>query len=61
MAPYFAGSAEERLADLHAAFADPEVAGIVCSRGGYGSNYLLEGLDLNWFARIRNHCWDTAT
>src|SRR4051812_17258355 len=40
-APYFAGSAEERLADLHAAFADPEVDGIVCSRGGYGSNYLL--------------------
>ena len=47
MAPYFAGSAEERLADLHAAFADPEVDGIVCSRGGYGSNYLLDGLDLD--------------
>src|SRR5450631_976420 len=44
--PYFAGSAEVRLADLHTAFADPEVAGILCSRGGYGSNYLLEGLDL---------------
>lgn len=47
MAPYFAGSSEERLADLHAAFADPEVAAIICSRGGYGSNYLLEGLDLD--------------
>ena len=47
MAPYFAGSAEQRLADLHSAFADPQVAGIVCSRGGYGSNYLLEGLDLD--------------
>jgi len=47
MMPYFAGSTEERLADLHSAFADPEVAGIVCSRGGYGSNYLLEGLDLD--------------
>jgi muramoyltetrapeptide carboxypeptidase len=46
LAPYFAGSAEDRLADLHWAFADPEVAGIICSRGGYGSNYLLEGLDL---------------
>ena len=46
MEPYFAGSSAERLADLHSAFADPEVAGIVCSRGGYGSNYLLEGLDL---------------
>src|SRR5450631_958882 len=44
--PYFAGSSAERLADLHAAFADPEVDGIICSRGGYGANYLLEGLDL---------------
>lgn len=45
--PYFSGSPEERLADLHAAFADPGVAAILCTRGGYGSNYLLEGLDLN--------------
>lgn len=45
--PYFAGSVAERLADLHAAFADEEVAGIICSRGGYGSNYLLSGLDLD--------------
>lgn len=44
---YFSGTAEERLEDLHAAFADSEVDGIVCSRGGYGSNYLLEGLDLD--------------
>ncbi len=44
--PYFAGSVAERLADLHAAFADEEVAAIICSRGGYGSNYLLSGLDL---------------
>jgi muramoyltetrapeptide carboxypeptidase len=27
-APYFSGTAEERLADLHAAFADPEVQAI---------------------------------
>jgi muramoyltetrapeptide carboxypeptidase len=47
MAPYFAGTSDERLTDLHAAFADPEVAAIICSRGGYGSNYLLEGLDLD--------------
>ncbi len=43
---YFSGTVEERLADFHAAFADPEVAAIICSRGGYGSNYLLEHLDL---------------
>jgi muramoyltetrapeptide carboxypeptidase len=45
--PYFAGSVDERLADLHAAFADPAVAAIICTRGGYGSNYLLERLDLD--------------
>ena len=43
---YFSGTMEERLADLHAAFADPQVRAIICTRGGYGSNYLLEGLDL---------------
>jgi muramoyltetrapeptide carboxypeptidase len=45
--PYFAGTVDERLADLHAAFADPEIAAIICTRGGYGSNYLLERLDLD--------------
>ncbi|HEY0758925.1 MAG TPA: LD-carboxypeptidase [Acidisarcina sp.] len=45
-APYFSGTMEERLSDLHAAFADAEVRGIICNRGGYGSNYLLEHLDL---------------
>jgi muramoyltetrapeptide carboxypeptidase len=44
--PYFSGSVEDRLADLHQAFADPAVSAIICTRGGYGSNYLLEGLDL---------------
>ena len=44
---YFAGSAAQRLLDLHAAFADPEVHAIVCTRGGYGSNYLLDRLDLD--------------
>jgi muramoyltetrapeptide carboxypeptidase len=44
---YFAGSAEQRLLDLHAAFADPDVSAILCSRGGYGSNYLLDRLDLD--------------
>lgn len=43
---YFAGSAEHRLADLHAAYSDPEARAVMAIRGGYGSNYLLEGLDL---------------
>jgi muramoyltetrapeptide carboxypeptidase len=44
---FFAGTPEERLADFHAAFADPETAIVACVRGGYGSNYLLPGLDLS--------------
>lgn len=49
--PYFGGTTEERLADLHQAFADPDVAAILCTRGGYGSNYLLDGLDLELIRR----------
>lgn len=45
--PYFSGTSAERLADFHAAFADPEIAAIFTTRGGYGSNYLLEDLDLD--------------
>jgi muramoyltetrapeptide carboxypeptidase len=43
---YFAGTPAQRLADLHAAFSDSEVGAVMALRGGYGSNYLLEGLDL---------------
>jgi len=34
-----------RVADLHAAFADPDVAGILTTLGGYNSNQLLARLD----------------
>ncbi|MGA8041163.1 MAG: LD-carboxypeptidase, partial [Terracidiphilus sp.] len=44
---YLAGSAQERLEDLHAAFTDADSSVVACVRGGYGSNYLLAGLDLN--------------
>ena len=49
---YYAGTAEERVADLHAAFADPAIDGIVCTRGGWGSAELLPLLDR---ALIRAH------
>jgi muramoyltetrapeptide carboxypeptidase len=45
--PYFSGTAAERLADFHAAFADPEIKAIFATRGGYGSNYLIEDIDLD--------------
>ena len=44
---YFSGTVAERLDDLHAAFADPAIDAIVCTRGGWGSAELLEGLDLD--------------
>lgn len=42
---YYAGTAEERVHDLHAAFADPSIDGILCTRGGWGSAELLPLLD----------------
>jgi muramoyltetrapeptide carboxypeptidase len=47
---YLAGSDEERAADIHALFADPEVKGIFALRGGYGSCRILPLLD---YALIR--------
>lgn len=43
---YFAGSVGRRVRELEAMFAQEEVRAIVCARGGYGSNYLLDALDL---------------
>ena len=48
---FFAGSPEDRLHDLHAAFADPETSIVAAVRGGYGSNYLLDGMDLRSIER----------
>ena len=43
---YYAGTAADRAADLMAAFADPQVEGIVCARGGWGSAELLPLMDV---------------
>jgi muramoyltetrapeptide carboxypeptidase len=47
---YFAGSAERRTQELHEYWRRDDVAALVCVRGGYGSNYLLERLDYSLFA-----------
>jgi muramoyltetrapeptide carboxypeptidase len=47
---HLAGSAEERAAELEAAFADPAVDAVMCVRGGYGSGQLLPLLDLDRIA-----------
>lgn len=43
---YFAGSVERRIRELEEIFERDEVRAIVCARGGYGANYLLNQLDL---------------
>jgi len=47
---YFAGTPEQRLADLHAAFSDAHTSALMSLRGGYGSNCLLENLDIETIA-----------
>lgn len=42
---HLAGSDDERLADLHAMFEDPEIAGIICAGGGYGAARYTEKID----------------
>ncbi len=42
---YLAGSDAGRAADLQRAFADPEIRGILCTRGGYGATRILHLLD----------------
>src|ERR1700758_1828500 len=43
---FFAGSAESRCSALKAALAEADTPAIICTRGGYGSNYLLDCLRL---------------
>ncbi|MCL4105751.1 UNVERIFIED_CONTAM: hypothetical protein GTU68_028628 [Idotea baltica] len=42
---YLAGRDEQRLEDFHAMYADPEVKGIWCARGGYGCTRILDKID----------------
>ena len=43
----YAGSAEERAADIMAMFSDPTIDAIICARGGYGGNRVLPLLDFD--------------
>ena len=44
-----AGSDEERLHDLQLALDDSKIKAILCSRGGYGVNHLLDKLNMEHF------------
>ncbi|HEX3094304.1 MAG TPA: LD-carboxypeptidase [Candidatus Angelobacter sp.] len=47
---YFAGTAERRTQGLLDYWRRDDIAALICVRGGYGSNYLLEKLDFSMFA-----------
>ena len=42
---FFAGTDDERLADLNDALRDPEVRGVFCMRGGYGMQRIVDRVD----------------
>ncbi len=42
---FFAGTDDERLADLDGALRDPQVRGIFCMRGGYGMQRIVDRVD----------------
>ncbi len=48
---YFAGSVARRREEFEDLLRNPEVAALICVRGGYGSNYMLESLNFDLFAR----------
>jgi muramoyltetrapeptide carboxypeptidase len=47
---YFAGSVERRMHEFHEFWRREDIAALICVRGGYGSNYLLEKLDYGMIA-----------
>ncbi len=46
---YFAGSVERRTREFQEFWQRDDIAALICVRGGYGSNYLLEKLDYGMF------------
>src|SRR5258707_13000269 len=49
---YFSGSTERRAHELDEMLERSDIAALICVRGGYGSNYLLESVD---FQNFKDH------
>ena len=47
----FAGNEQERFTDLQQALDDPNVKGILCSRGGYGLAQIIDRIDFSRFVK----------
>lgn len=48
---YFAGPLDRRLHEFYEMLERDDVAVVICARGGYGANYLLERLDYDIFRK----------
>ena len=48
---YFAGTAERRTHEFREFWQREDIAALICVRGGYGSNYLLEDLNFDLFTK----------
>lgn len=48
---YLAGDDRLRADDCNAAFADPDIDGVLCIRGGYGAQRLMDRIDFGRIAR----------
>ena len=61
---YFAGAAERRTREFNEYWQRDDIRALVCVRGGYGANYLLEQLDFDLISRqpkILVGCSDITT
>ncbi|MCX2680231.1 LD-carboxypeptidase [Galbibacter sp. EGI 63066] len=45
---YLSNTDEERIADVHHMFLNPDIDGIICARGGYGCTRILSGLNYDY-------------
>lgn len=51
---YLAGSDGNRIADLVRAWCDPRVSAVICARGGYGVQRIVDWIDWNELAAARD-------
>jgi muramoyltetrapeptide carboxypeptidase len=57
----YATSVDDRIADLHEMFRDPEVKAVFCIRGGFGSSQILDRIDYDLIRLIRKSSSAIAT
>ena len=53
---YLSGRDEARAKDVNDAFVDPDIRGIFCVRGGYGTTRILPMLDYEGISAIQKFC-----